>query len=73
MYTVLLATILLLIIIIICYHYTEKVQYKIKNNELKKVHIKNRTCYFDLDDILKDEKLHENILIYDILYKTLIG
>ena len=44
-----------------------------KNNELKKVHIKNRKCYFDLDDILKDEKLHENILIYDILYKTLIG
>ena len=27
---------------------------------------------FDLDDILIDEKLHENILIYDISYKTLI-
>ena len=44
-----------------------------KNNGLKKVHIKNRKCYFDLDDILKDKKLHKNILIYDILYKTLIG
>ena len=27
---------------------------------------------FDLVDILIDEKLHENILIYDISYKTLI-
>ena len=54
-----------------------------ENNELKKVRIKNRTCYyfddiikledFDLDNILIDEKSHENILIYDISYKTLIG
>ena len=46
------------------------------NNEFKRVRIKNRTCYcfddiikleyFDLDNILIDEKLHENILIYDI-------
>ena len=53
-----------------------------ENNESKKVCIKNRTCYyfddiiklegFDLDIILIDEKSHENILIYDILYKTLI-
>ena len=28
---------------------------------------------FDLDNILIDEKSHENILIYDISYKTLIG
>ena len=28
---------------------------------------------FDFDDILIDEKSHEIILIYDILYKTLIG
>ena len=28
---------------------------------------------FDLDNILIDEKSHENILIYDILYKTVIG
>ena len=28
---------------------------------------------FDLDNISTDEKSHENILIYDILYKTLIG
>ena len=50
---------------------------------LKKVHINNRTCYyfrdiikledFDLDNVLIDEKSHENILIYGISYKTLIG
>ena len=28
---------------------------------------------FNLDNILIDEKFHENILIYDISYKTLIG
>ena len=27
---------------------------------------------FDFDNILIDEKSHENILIYDISYKTLI-
>ena len=52
-------------------------------NELKKVRIENRTCYyfdnkikledFNLDNILIGEKSHENILIYDISYKTLIG
>ena len=45
-------------------------------NEFKKVCFKKSTCYyfngiikledFDLDNILIDEKLHENILIYDI-------
>ena len=54
-----------------------------ESNDLKKVNIKNRTCYyfddiikledFDLDNILIDEKSHENILIYDISYKTSIG
>ena len=54
-----------------------------ENNELKKVRIKNRTCYyfddiiklehFDLDNILIGDKSHGNILIYDISYKTLIG
>ena len=54
-----------------------------KNNEFKKVEIKNHTCYyfndiikledFDLDNILIDKKSHKNILIYDILYKNLIG
>ena len=49
----------------------------------KKVHIKNRTYYyfddiikfedFDFYNILIDEKSQENILIYDISYKTLIG
>ena len=54
-----------------------------ENNEFKKVRIKNCTCYcfddtikledFDLDDILIDEESYENVLIYDISYKTLIG
>ena len=54
-----------------------------KNNELKKIRNKNRTCcYFNdiiklqdfvIDNILIDEKPHKNILIYDISYKTLIG
>ena len=45
-----------------------------------KVRIKNRTCYyfddiikledFHLDSILIDEKSHENILIYNISYKS---
>ena len=53
-----------------------------ENNEFKVACIKNCMCYylndiikledFDLDNILIDEKSHENILIYDILYKTLI-
>ena len=53
-----------------------------KNNELIKVGIENRMCYyfddviriedFDSDNNLLDEK-HENILIYDILFKTFIG
>ena len=54
-----------------------------ENNELKNFRIKNRTCYyfdviikledFDLDNILIDEKSHDNILIYPISYKNLIG
>ena len=53
------------------------------DNEFKKVGIKNRACYyfddiikledFDFNNILLDKKSHENILIYDISYKTLIG
>ena len=53
-----------------------------ENNEFKEVCIKYRTCYyfddiiklevFDLDNILIDKKSYENILIYDISYKTLI-
>ena len=52
------------------------------NNELKEISIKNRTCYyfddiikienFNLDNILIDEKSNENILVFNILYKTLI-
>ena len=51
-----------------------------ENNEFKKVCIKNGMCYYfndiikvedlDLDNVLIDEKSHENILIYDISYKT---
>ena len=46
------------------------------------MNLKSRTCYyfddtikleyFDLDNILINKKSHENILIYDISYKTLI-
>ena len=52
-------------------------------NELKKVYIKNRTCYyfddiikmkgFGFDDVLMDEKSYENNFIYKISYETLIG
>ena len=51
------------------------------NNELKEIDIKNCTCYyfddiikfedFDLDNILIEES-YENILFYNILYKSLI-
>ena len=52
-------------------------------NELKKVYIKNRTCYY-FDDIIKmknfgfrnvlmDQKSYENNFIYKISYETLIG
>ena len=51
-----------------------------ENNELKKVCIKNRMCYyfddiikiedFNLDNVLIDKKSQENFLIYDISYKT---
>ena len=60
----------------------KNVRYQVENNEFKKVHIKNRTCYyfddtikleyFGLDNILIDRKPQENVLIYDISYKTLI-
>ena len=53
-----------------------------ENNEFKEVRIKNHTRYYfndiiklgdiDLDNILIDKKSYENILIYDISYKTLI-
>ena len=52
------------------------------NDELKEIDIKNRTCY-DFDDIIKsedfnlgniliDEESYENILVYNISYKTFI-
>ena len=62
---------------------SQKVQHIIKNNELKKVRIKNRACYyfdeiikledFNLDNILIEKKSHENTLIYNIWFKTLTG
>ena len=50
-----------------------------ENNELKNVCIKNCMCYYFDDmiriegNVLLDEKSYENILIYSISYKTLIG
>ena len=54
-----------------------------ENNEFKIFHIKNRSCYYfddiiklediDIDKVLIDEKSHENILIYDMSYKTVIS
>ena len=53
------------------------------NNGLKEIDIKIGTFYyfddiikfedFDLDNILIDEKPQENILVYEISYKTLVG
>ena len=51
------------------------------NHELKEFDIKNRKCYYfddiieieDFDlEILIDEKSYENVLVYNISYKTLI-
>ena len=52
-------------------------------NRFKKIYIKNNVCYYldytmrviDINsrEILLDEKQHENILVYDISYKTFIG
>ena len=52
------------------------------NDKLKEIYIKNCTCYyfdniikiedFDLDNILIDEKKYENILNFNISYKTFI-
>ena len=52
------------------------------NDKLKEIDIKNCTCYyfddiskvkdFDLDNILIDKKSYENILVYNISYKSLI-
>ena len=54
-----------------------------ENNEFKTFHIKNCMRYyfhdiikledFELDNILVDEKPHENVLICDNSYETLIG
>ena len=53
------------------------------NDKLKEINIKNCTCCyfggiiktedFDFDNILIDEKLYGNILVYNILYKTFIS
>ena len=53
------------------------------NEGFKEISIKNRMCYyfndtsqnenFDFGNISIDEKSYENILVYVISYKTLIG
>ena len=53
------------------------------NDELKEINTKNCMCYyfndiikfedFHLDNILIDKKSYENILVFNISYKTLIG
>ena len=53
--TVLLVVVSLFIIAIIWYHYIlDTNNIKVENNELKKLSIKNRTCYY-FDDIIKFE------------------
>ena len=59
--------------------------FKIANNEFLylKVHIRNHKCYYfddiikfedcDFENILADEKSYENVLIYGVLYKALVG
>ena len=52
-------------------------------DELKEINIKNCACYYfddiirdfdnNFDNILLDEKLYENISVYDISYKTSTG
>ena len=52
-------------------------------NELEEIDIKNGVCYYFYDiitnrdifsvDILLDEKIYENISVYDISYKTSSG
>ena len=49
-----------------------------ENNEFKKRHIKNRTCYyldntikledFDLDNILRNEKSYQSIFLFIIFH-----
>ena len=52
------------------------------NDKLKEIDIRSGTYYFDnitkfedldLDNILIDAKSYENILVYNISYKNLIG
>ena len=57
-------------------------RHKVENNQFRKASFKNIACYyfddltelenFDIDNILSDEKLHKKV-IFNILYKTLIG
>ena len=52
------------------------------NDKLEEIDNKNRTCYyindiikiedFDLDNVLTGKELYENILVYNISYKSLI-
>ena len=87
MHTVLLVIILPLIITIICYHYGKQKAWCASNIKWKILNFKKFVlkilCIiisiaikledFEIDNILKDEKSHEIILVYDISYKALIG
>ena len=52
-------------------------------DELKETDVKNRACFYcddiiqdmviNFGNILSDEKLYENVSVYDIFYKTLPG
>ena len=65
LYKVLFVIILLLMITVICYHYAKQ-RFIYYFDHIIKLED------FDLDNILIDEKSHENILLYEISYKTLI-
>ena len=64
-------------------YYINKCIIKTKSNDkLKEIDNKNRTCCyindiikiedFDLDNVLTGKELYENILVYNISYKSLI-
>ena len=59
------------------------IKYKSKVNELNEIHIKNRVCYYFVDiisgtkinfsNIILNKKLHENISVNNISYKSQAG
>ena len=53
--------------------HTKKLRHKIDYHILHTLLSVIILLYFDIENIVIDEKRHENNLIYDISYKTLIG